>query len=148
MEQPKKRRRSLAPAALIVAGLAGLGLAAASELDLVWGDSNFQAGAVEVSADCQEGDVTVNFANPEFASGSEVPWTVEHVEFSGISQACHGATYEAAYRMVDDATWVELPAGSGTVSSTVTAPLSGVGDVQDIAEFALTIHGSAASSGN
>lgn len=138
----EKKRRPIAPAVLIVAGLAGLGLAAASELDLNW-NGTFQAGTVPVTADCQaDGEtVAVAFSEPTFTAGganTETPWTVAELEFSNISEACVGGSYEVAVRS-GDTSWTKL--ASGTINgTTLTAPI-GAANPQNFDEVALTIHG-------
>lgn len=145
------KRRPILPVALILAGLVGLGLAAASELDMAWNGS-FQAGAVEVTADCQDegAQIGVSFADLEFdptatqidaTNVGPVPWSVASIEFTNISAACHSLSYEAAY-LVDEATgWKQLgPAATvGEAGVTVDVP-EGV-DPQTISRIALTIHG-------
>jgi len=139
----KRKRRSIAPAVLIAAGLAGLGLAAASELDLNW-NGTFQAGTVPVAADCQaDGEtVAVAFSEPTFTAGganTETPWTVAELEFSNISEACVGGSYEVAVRDAGTTSWTEL--ANGTVNgTTLTAPI-GAANPQNFDEVALTIHG-------
>lgn len=139
----ESKRRSIVPGALVVVGLAGLSLAAASELDLNWGGT-FQAGAVEVQADCQDGPIDVTFAEPQFASASELPWTVDSVEFSGISSACQGFDYQAAYQLSEGGDWLLLDPKSLVVEGTTSAWLRDATsqedlDPQTIHGFALTI---------
>lgn len=143
------KRRSIVPGALVVAGLVGLGIAAASELDLVWGGT-FQAGEVEVQADCQlDGQqIGVAFSSPEFDGGSDIPWNTHEVVFSNISEECSNLTFEAAYRTTaNDVTPEWQPLGSGVVGDAqnedgdLLVNLGGVDDTQTITGFALTIHG-------
>ncbi|PYF98326.1 hypothetical protein SAMN05216184_11270 [Georgenia satyanarayanai] len=138
MSQPK--RRLILPGLLIAAGLAGFGLAAASELDLDWGGT-FQAGAVTVEADCQSGAIDVTFAAPEFeAAAAAAPWSVDALSFSGISATCVNTTYEVAVRTAaSGATWTEL--GTGTVAgTTLSVPLGSGVKAETIADVALTMH--------
>ena len=57
-------RRAVA-ASLAVAGLSGLGLAAAAQLNMTWAGS-FQAGATVVTADCQTGPIATQLGTPIF----------------------------------------------------------------------------------
>jgi hypothetical protein len=143
MSRSRSNRPSVVPGVLVLVGLVGLGLAAASELDLTWNDT-FQAGVVEVQADCQTGPIGVSFSEPTFtAASADAPWTTDEVTFTGISTACHGLDYQAAYRIGGD--WVPLDGVTAQVGATVVASLDGV-DPQDVTEFALTIQGSAATA--
>lgn len=131
------RGRKVAAGALAALGVLGLGLAAASQLNLTWA-GNFQAGAVEVSADCQTEAVTVSFANPEFDGTVTAPWTIDSVDFANVSPECANMAYEASYK-VAGADWTAPTTGT-VQGTTITVPLTGV-DPQEIAEFALTIYG-------
>lgn len=138
----KRKRRSIAPAVLIAAGLAGLGLAAASELDLNW-NGTFQAGTVPVTADCQaeEETVIVAFSEPTFTArgaNTDTPWHVAELEFSNISVACDGGSYEVAVRDAG-AEWTKLD--QGTVNGTTLSAPIGAANPQNFDEVALTIHG-------
>lgn len=140
MSQPK--RRLILPGVLIAAGLAGFGLAAASELDLDWGGT-FQAGAVTVSADCQAGPIKADFSAPQFreaAASTTAPWSVETLTFSGISSPCMGTSYEVAVRTsAPNAVWTKV--GTGPVSTTSLAVTLGSSvKAETIADVALTMH--------
>jgi len=139
-----RKRRRVVPGVLIATGIAGLGLAAASQLDLNW-SGTFQDGVVPVTADCQPTDqpITVSFSDPAFASGSATtsPWTVSSLEFTGIADTCANLNYEVAVRASD--TWVK--AGTGTVpaapsTTLLTVPLDSHTPHQ-ITDVALTIYG-------
>lgn len=147
MGQSKSKRRSIVPGALVVAGLVGLGIAAASELDLVWGGT-FQAGAVEVTADCQvQGEeIGVAFSAPYFVSSRSIPWTVDDVVFSDIPTDCQaaGMEYQAAYRTASTGSWVELGDFAAVDGATLNVELPSAVDPQAITEFALTIQSPAA----
>ena len=137
----RTKRRPIAPIVLIVAGLAGLGLAAASELTLNW-NGTFQAGTIPVTADCQEdGEIAVAFSEPTLTASTantNTPWTVAELEFSNISTACTDHAYEVAVRS-GDMSWTKL--ANGTVNgTTLTAPI-GAANPQNFDEVALTIHG-------
>lgn len=135
--------RSLVPGALLVLGLGGLGMAAASELELSW-DGTFQAGALDVQADCQDGPIDVAFTERAFASGVKVPWTIDSVEFTGISEKCHRMDYEAAYKLSQDGEWSLLDSRSLEVGRSIFAWLRDADsqetvDPQEVFEIALTI---------
>lgn len=145
----QSKRRSIVPGALVVAGLVGLGIAAASHLEMEWGGT-LQAGTVVVDADCQvdtDQAIGVAFSSPYFVSTKSIPWTVDDVVFSEIPEACQGADmdYQAAYRTADGDTWNEL-GEFATVGSnaTLSVDLEGA-DPLEITEFALTIKSADAS---
>src|SRR5690625_5995506 len=95
-----RKRRRVVPGVLIATGIAGLGLAAASQLDLNW-SGTFQDGVVPVTADCQPTDqpITVSFSDPAFASGSATtsPWTVSSLEFTGIADRSEGTRLNSSH---------------------------------------------------
>ena len=133
----QKKGRKIAAIGLLGLGIAGMGLGAATQLNLLW-NGKYQAGAVTVNADCQgEGEITVGFDKPVFISGQTIPWNIANVKFSDIHADCVGSNYEVAYNTGSG--WSEL--GSGKVAGdAVTVSLSSVDDIQAIKEFALTIH--------
>ena len=138
-EKKNGRARKIAAGSLLGLGLLGLGVAAASQLDLVWG-GNFQAGAVEVKADCQTDEIAVGCADPAFAGAADVPWSIASVSFSDIDGKCLGLAYETAYKVDGGTGWVKL--SGGTVGGDViTNSIPEDADVQEITDFALTIHG-------
>lgn len=117
-------------------GILGLGVAAASQLNMDW-DGNFQAGNVIVDADCQDGTIDVSFDDPKFdAVDAELPWTIANVNFAGVDNECVGLDYEAAYKTGGE--WEQLDSGTVTAPS-FTVALDGV-DPQTIDEVALTIY--------
>lgn len=132
--------RKLAAGLLAGLGILGLGVAAASQLNMAWA-GNFQAGNVTIDADCQVENqaVNVNFDKPEFVAtvhDSELPWGVANVNFTNVSGECNAKSYEAAYKT--DGTWTEL--SNGTVNGTSIAVPLGTVDPQTIDEVALTIY--------
>lgn len=136
------RRRRILAGGLITLAVAGAGLAAASELGLIW-DGNFQAGAVQVEADCQPvgAEITVGFSDPTFTAAATIPWSIADVRFSDVDAACAGLSYEIAYQVNDSGTWVQLPGGAGTISGTTITGPTGTIDPQTITDLALTING-------
>src|SRR5690606_29869105 len=99
--------------ALGVVGVAGLSLAAASQLSLSV-NSNLQAG-VEVLADCQTAVVGVEFDSPAWNAGQ---FDVDGATLSSIDAACNGLEYTLVVLGAADA---ELASASGTVSGTSIA---------------------------
>lgn len=136
MEKKTGRGRKVAAGTLLGLGVLGIGMAAASQLGMTW-QGNFQAGAVEVDADCQTGDITVGYDDPAFADATaDTPWEIANVNFAEISAACDTKSYEVAYKAGGD--WVAL--GTGTVDGTdlaVALPTAVL--PQNITDFALTI---------
>lgn len=136
MEKKAGRGRKVAAGALLGLGVLGIGMAAASQLGMTW-SGNFQAGAVEVDADCQAGIISVGYDDPAFKDATApTPWEIANVNFTGISEACDTKSYEAAYKT--DGDWVQLDAGNVAGASLAVALPANVLP-QDITEFALTI---------
>lgn len=137
------KRRSIVPGALVVVGLAGLGSAAAAELGLTW-DATFQGGAVEVQAGCQDGPIDVAFAEPRRDASAGLPWSIDAVEFSGISEKCHRMGYQAAYQTTEGGQWSILAPQSVEVGETVSVWLRDADsrqpiDPRDLHGVALTV---------
>lgn len=137
------KRRSIVPGALVVVGLAGLGSAAAAELGLTW-DATFQGGAVEVQADCQDGPIDVAFAEPKSDVSATLPWTIDALEFSGISEKCQRMGYQAAYQTAEGGQWSALEPQSVEVGDTVSVWLRDADsqqpiDPRDLHGLALTV---------
>lgn len=140
-EQNNGKARKVAAGALLGVGVLGIGLAAASQLNLEW-QGNFQAGAVTVNSECQETPITVTFDAPEFDESETAPWTIAGVNFDSIDNACVGSTYEVAYRTADDGDWDNYVTGK-TIAAEGTLNEALPADVipEDIKGFALTIYG-------
>lgn len=139
-EKNEGRGRKIVAGTLVGLGVLGLGMAAATQLNLGW-DGQFQAGTTTVKADCQTSEIDVSYDDPEFAGAVVTPWTIENVNFANIDAKCGGLNYEVAYKVSEVDGWVKDAQGivaekGGTIS--VATP-DGV-DVQEIAEFALTIY--------
>lgn len=137
----ENKRRFVVPGILIAAGLAGFGLAAASELGLDWGGT-FQAGAVVVQADCQTDEIDVAFAEPEFDASvtTRAPWSVDSLTFSSISSACADATYEVAARAGASSGWTIVGTGKVPTGGTLTLDFANGVTATNITELALTMH--------
>lgn len=145
---PTHKRRRVVPGVLIAAGIAGLSLAAATQLDLDW-DGTYQAGTTTVDADCQKDPIDVSFSEPEFLEDApDIPWSVGELSFTGISDACLDLSYEVAVRTSgeDNQNWLSLANGTvpDLVPLTLSVPLADI-DPQTISDVALTIHGTKAS---
>lgn len=138
-EKNEGRGRKIVAGTLVGLGVLGLGMAAATQLNLGW-SGNFQAGTVEVESDCQTSAISVTFSDPALnAEGAQDnPWSIDNVQFSGIDGACVGLNYEVAYKSTDSDGWTTL--ATGTADTTITAALP-EGDWQDLSDFALTIYG-------
>lgn len=138
--RPPRRRRKTAALVVGFFGVASLAMAAATQLNLFWA-GNFQAGAVTVNADCQTSQITVGYDAPTFtAAQNPHPWSITNVNFTNIDAACATLDYEVAYKTTGN--WVSL--GTGTVGGTsVAVPVAAIGaaNLQDVTEYALTIHG-------
>ena len=134
---PNKGRKAAAIGPLGL-GVAGMALGAATQLDLLWA-GKYQAGAVDVNADCQleNETITVSFGDPAFEAGEDIPWEITTAHFTDVSDECTGLDYEVAYRT--DGDWTSLD--KGKVANKAIAVTIPSGKVQDITEFALTIHG-------
>jgi hypothetical protein len=133
MSQRKNDRRKALAVGLAVVGVAGLSLAAASQLSLSV-EFNLQAG-VQVLADCQASTVTVDFDKPSWAGGG---FTVAGATLGSIDAACEGAEYDF---VVADASGAALATASGTVTgATIDADFSAV-NAASVAQVALTIYG-------
>lgn len=139
-EKNERRGRKIVAGTLVGLGVLGLGMAAATQLNLGW-TGNFQAGTTVVDADCQPSEETigVSYDDPDFAASATTPWSIANVNFTDINNACVGKTYEVAYKIGEGAEWQK--GGTGTVQGdTVTDELSGIDDIQKVTEFALTIY--------
>lgn len=135
MSENKNNRRKVLAVALGVVGVAGLSLAAASQLSLSV-NSNLQAG-VEVLADCQTAVVGVEFDSPAWNAGQ---FDVDGATLSSIDAACDGLEYTLVVLGAADA---ELASASGTVSGTSIAAAFTAVDAEGVEGVALTIFGNA-----
>jgi len=136
MSEKKNNRRKGLAVALGIVGVAGLTLAAASQLTLNV-NSNLQAG-VQVLADCQPvgDDITVSFGTPTFAAGA---YEVTTATFGNVNPNCFPLNYVA--NLVDE-NGDSLAQVTGTVASASFAVnfASSDVDVADVEGVALTIH--------
>jgi len=133
MSEKKNNRRKVVAVGLGIIGIAGLSLAAASQLSLSV-NSNLQAG-VEVLADCQTATVGVEFDSPAWNAGS---FDVDGATLTNIDNECDGLDYIFVVTGAGDAA---LQTVTGTVGGTsITAPFSAT-DAEDITGVALTIYG-------
>lgn len=137
-----RKRKALA---LVLAALAlvGFSFAAATQLQLKW-NGNFQAGVVEVDADCQSGEITIAFNTPTYATTDvdKIPWTVDKLSVSDVDAGCNGMSYQVALS-VDGEDWESSILSSGTITladSAFTVDLPDTLDVQTISNIALTIY--------
>lgn len=140
---PTRKRRRIVPGMFIAAGILGLGLAAASQLNLNW-SGVYQDGTVVVDADCQEGPITVSFSDPDFqgsAAGNVAPWAIATIDFQDVDEACNGYSYQAAVRIEGptDSGWQELGTAGIVSAPSIKAPLDGIAP-HTITDVALTIH--------
>jgi hypothetical protein len=120
---------------LAAIGLSGLGLAAAAQLNIAWAGS-FQAGATVVKADCQTDTITSQLGTPIFNGTKAVPWSIAALTFNGVSAACNGMKYEAAYK-TGAGDWLKF--GTGTVSGTTITVIFGPLSSQDLTDVSLAI---------
>ncbi len=134
-EKKQGRARKVAAGTLLGLGVLGIGMAAASQLEMNW-NGNFQAGAVAVDADCQTSEIEVSYNDPDFAGSAGVPWTIDQVNFDSIDAKCDGGKYEVAYKTDDN--WIELDKGTAS-AGVLSVDVPGV-DTQTITGFALTIY--------
>jgi len=137
MSENKNRKARAAAVALAIVGVAGLSMAAAAQLNLNFTGS-FQAGAVDVDADCQTSPITVSYAAPTFNAGDTVPWKVATLDFTAIDSACNNKGFKAAYKL-GSADWVEFATGT-TATGTLTVDLPDEVDANAISDVALTIY--------
>ncbi|HLS03591.1 MAG TPA: hypothetical protein VK030_02410 [Actinomycetales bacterium] len=135
MNKKNERKRKVA-IGIAGLGVAGLAISAAATLNLNW-QGNFEAGAIEVGAQCQDGvAVDVRFGTPQFSASASVPWAVNTLEFTGVAENCEAKNYAVAIKT--DADWIEI-VDQGTVSGTsISTPLTSH-DAEDVTEVALTI---------
>ena len=141
MNNKKSRTARSAAVVLAVVGIAGLSMAAATQLDMSW-NGEFQAGRTTVTADCQPGDqkIGVAFSDPVASTGGTLPWSIGKLEFSGINTDCEGSRYKVDYKVTASSQWVSLADGTNlALDSGVLAINLGSVDPQKIAEVALTI---------
>lgn len=138
-EKNEGRGRKIVAGTLVGLGVLGLGMAAATQLNLGWA-GQFQAGTVDVNADCQTGEITVSYDRPEFAEAAETPWSIANVNFAGIDDKCEGLNYQVAYKVSEGESWVEDATGKIPADADLSVAVPAAVDVQDIAEFALTIY--------
>lgn len=136
-----RRPRRAAAIALAIVGVAGLSLASASQLDLVWGSGQLQAGNVAVDAGCQgTAKVTVSYGAPTFTSSTTNPWSGSTVDLAGIAGACAGKRYEIAYSVNGASSWTKL-GSTGTVGGTsISANIASIAAPESITNWALTIY--------
>jgi len=120
---------------LAAIGLSGLGLAAAAQLNMTWAGS-FQAGATVVNADCQTDTINTVLGRPIFDGAKAVPWSIAALTFNGVSTACKGMSYEAAYK-TGAGDWLKF--GTGTVSGTTITVILGPLSAQALTDVSLTI---------
>lgn len=134
-QNDKKRKVAIGIAAL---GVAGLAISAAATLNLTW-QGNFEAGAIEIDAACQDGvEIAVGFSEPQWAPGLDVPWKVESLEFSDIESACVDLNYEVAIKVEDSPNvWQPVIATGNVSGSSISAPLDV--NAETITHVALTI---------
>jgi hypothetical protein len=133
MNNPKIRRGVAFTLAAL--GLSGLGLAAAAQLNMAWTGS-FQAGATAVNADCQKDTITSVLGSPIFDGTKAVPWSIAALRFTGVSAACNGMKYEAAYK-TGAGDWLKF--GTGQVSGTTITVIFGPLSAQSLTDVSLTI---------
>lgn len=143
----KKVRKVLA-VGLAVVGVAGMSLAAASQLSLT-NSTKFQAGSTTISADCQgTTPIPVTFGTPALNATTGV-YSASTVVFSGVkstSAECGGLTYKVAVKTPTG--WSEVTTGTPTVPTTTPAASTSVLTVSipagvvanDISGVSLTIY--------
>lgn len=137
--RPKSLPRTLASIFLVL-GLTGLGVAAATQVNGNW-QGNFQAGAATTESSCQPSDEPIrgSFAAPTFTGEGDVPWEIQHVQFTGISPKCVGANYEVAHRSGGNWETLSSPDATGTVTGDVVTVSLGAVNPNETGEFAITI---------
>jgi len=143
----KKTRKALA-VGLAVVGVAGMSLAAASQLSLT-NNTKFQAGSTTITADCQgTTNIPVTFGTPTLNSTTGV-YSAQSVIFSGVKSLaaeCGGLTYKVAVKTPSG--WSEVTTGTPTVPTTTAAGSTSVLTVaipagvvaNDISGVSLTIY--------
>ncbi|QIK84349.1 hypothetical protein [Sanguibacter sp. HDW7] len=136
-----RRPRRAAAIALAIVGVAGLSLASASQLDLVWGSGQLQAGNVAVDAGCQgTAPVTVSYGAPTFTSSTTNPWSGSTVDLTGIEGACGGKHYEIAYSVNGASSWTKLGSTGAVSGTSISANIASIAAPESITNWALTIY--------
>lgn len=141
--QSKKTRKGLA-IGLAVVGVAGLSLAAASQLSLT-SAAKFQAGSVTINADCQGTTaIPVTFGAPTLNTTSGV-YSAASVDFGSIAVTgtpnCNGLKYKVAIQTSTGGTWTDItPTGSPTVTAaTLSVAIPSGTTASNITGVSLTI---------
>ena len=146
MSKSTNRRKSIA-IALAVLGVAGLSLASASNLSLLWNGTT-QAGTIPVTADCQSavtGNVKLKFSDPLLGANGYAPASVV---LTNIDPLCKSKSLAIAYKTTG--AYLPLTVSPTTLSASLSATdlitialpaLTAPASYNDIASFAVSISG-------